>query len=219
MNNLSPTTLLLQDLISAPTKAECILECLTADQIIMIENTINRVKRRKMDKSHLPSPVASPPTTSKEDDTAMVNSPSAAAIANALAAAMVSAALQVPTSTKNDGNATVTPSMTVTNSTTTAPTTPVTSNDPIAEVKDGVEWVSFVYSHNRTLKRYSIRTDIKNVAIDVVDDKFKAENCVCNIIFRLIGFLTSQRMILFILDTNEYIGLSPCQPSKGNIQG
>jgi hypothetical protein len=178
MNNLSPTTLLLQDLISAPTKAECILECLTADQIIMIENTINRVKRRKMNKSQLPSPVASPPTTSKGDDIVMENPPSAAAIANALAAAMVSAALQVPATTKNNGNATVTPSKTVTNPTTTAPTTSVTSNDPIAEVKDGVEWVSFVYSHNRTLKRYSIRTDVQNVALDIVDDKFKAENCV-----------------------------------------
>jgi hypothetical protein len=178
MSNLSPTTLLLQDLISAPTKAECILECLTADQIIMIENTISRVKRRKME-SQLPSPVASPPTTSKEDDIVKENSPSATAIANALAAAMVSAALQVPTTTKSNGNATIVPSKTVTNPTTTAPTTPVTSNDPIAEVKDGIEWVSFVYSHNRTLKRYSIRTDIQNVALDVVDDKFKAENCVC----------------------------------------
>lgn len=168
MSNTSPTTLLLQDLISAPSKAESILECLTADQIIMIEDTINRIKRRKMDKSQLPSPIASPPTVSK--DIIMENTSSAAAIANALAAAMVSAALQVPTPVKN--NTTVTPAKTVTNNAS------VTSNDPIAEVKDGVEWVSFVYSHNRTLKRYSIRTDIQKVALDVVDDKFKAENCV-----------------------------------------
>lgn len=200
MNSLSPTTLLLQDLISAPNKAESILECLTSEQINMIENTISRIKRRKMDKSHLPSPVASPPTAplKEEEDIVMENSSSAAAIANALAAAMVSAALQVPVSTvsaKNNSNtaasatgsniaasaATVTPAKTVANSASAAAATtaPVTSNDPIAEVKDGVEWVSFVYSHNRTLKRYSIRTDIQKVALDVVDDKFKAENCVC----------------------------------------
>lgn len=175
------------------------MECLTSEQINMIENTISRIKRRKMDKSHLPSPVASPPTATlkEEEDIVMENSSSAAAIANALAAAMVSAALQVPVSTvsaKNNSNAaasatgsnvaasatTVTPAKTVANSTSAAPaaTAPVTSNDPIAEVKDGVEWVSFVYSHNRTLKRYSIRTDIQKVALDVVDDKFKAENCV-----------------------------------------
>lgn len=194
MNNSSPTTLLLQDLISAPNQAESILECLTSEQINMIENTINRIKRRKMDKSsHLPSPVASPPTTSlKEDDIVMENSSSAAAIANALAAAMVSAALQVPVSTvsaKNNSN-TASTAAAAASATTVSPTkatnsnstTPVTSNDPIAEVKDGVEWVSFVYSHNRTLKRYSIRTDIQKVALDVVDDKFKAENCVCILI-------------------------------------
>jgi hypothetical protein len=185
----SPTTLLLQDLISAPSKAESILECLTADQIIMIEDTINRVKRRKMDKSQLPSPVASPPTASKK----LENLSSAAAIANALAAAMVSAAFQAPTSTTsnvacasakatlpttNTAVTTVAPSKTFTNNNAATATTPVSSNDPIAEIKDGVEWVSFVYSHNRTLKRYSIRTDIQKVALDVVDDKFKAENCV-----------------------------------------
>jgi hypothetical protein len=199
MNNSSPTTLLLQDLISAPNKAESILECLTSEQINMIENTINRIKRRKMDKSsHLPSPMASPPTTSlkEEDDIVMENSSSAAAIANALAAAMVSAALQVPVSTvsaKNNSNAastttasatTVSPAKTTNNNS----TTPVTSNDPIAEVKDGVEWVSFVYSHNRTLKRYSIRTDIQKVTLDVVDDKFKAENCVCILFYYLSKF-------------------------------
>lgn len=192
MNNSSPTTLLLQDLISAPNQAESILECLTSEQINMIENTINRIKRRKMDKSsHLPSPVASPPTTSlKEDDIVMENSSSAAAIANALAAAMVSAALQVPVSTVSAKNNSNTASTAAVSATTVSPTkttnsnstTPVTSNDPIAEVKDGVEWVSFVYSHNRTLKRYSIRTDIQKVALDVVDDKFKAENCVCILI-------------------------------------
>lgn len=192
MNNSSPTTLLLQDLISAPNKAESILECLTSEQINMIENTISRIKRRKMDKSHLPSPVASPPTASlkEEEDIVMENSSSAAAIANALAAAMVSAALQVPVSTVSAKNNSNTASTAAASATTVSPTkttnsnstTPVTSNDPIAEVKDGVEWVSFVYSHNRTLKRYSIRTDIQKVALDVVDDKFKAENCVCILI-------------------------------------
>lgn len=181
--NTSPTTLLLQDLINAPAKAESILECLTADQIIMIEDTINRVKRRKMDKSQLPSPIATPPTLAK--DVVETTSSSAAAIANALAAAMVSAALQAPATPTKTTPTTVTPSKTVTAPTTsvaaataTTTTTSVTSNDPIAEVKDGVEWVSFVYSHNRTLKRYSIRTDIQKVALDIVDDKFKAENCV-----------------------------------------
>ncbi|KAI8326864.1 hypothetical protein BD560DRAFT_419077 [Blakeslea trispora] len=177
MSNLSPTTLLIQDLISAPNKAESILESLTADQIVMIESTINRVKRRKMDKSQLPSPVASPSSTPAED--LSEDTSSATAIANALAAAMVSAALQASNTTlatKTNTNGTVAPSKTVTNNMTA--NTSVTSNEPIAEIKDGVEWVSFVYSHNRTLKRYSIRTDIQTVALGIVDDQFKADNCV-----------------------------------------
>ncbi|KAI9484094.1 MAG: hypothetical protein EXX96DRAFT_520950 [Benjaminiella poitrasii] len=190
MTNSTPATLLLQDLINAPSKAESMLECLTAEQIVMIENTIDRIKRRKLNKpqQQLPSPLASPPLTTKEreeeeegEENASRNSASAAAIANALAAAMVSAALQVPptvtTATETNTPATtitVAPSKTLTNH-----TVPVaTANEPTSEVKDGVEWVSFVYSHNRTLKRYSIRTDIKNVALNAVDDKFKTENCV-----------------------------------------
>ncbi|KAG1145210.1 hypothetical protein G6F37_010949 [Rhizopus arrhizus] len=174
MTTLSPTTLLLGEIIQSPSKAESILESLTAEQIMMIETTIHRVKRRKMDKS-------------QEDK----NPSHASAIASALAAAMVSAALQSKashpapatsgaSSTSNEKStvnvATTTNSTVMT--TTTASAAPATNNDPVAEVKDGVEWVSFVYSHNRTLKRYSIRTDIQNVVLEAVDDKFKAENCV-----------------------------------------
>lgn len=174
MTTLSPTTLLLGEIIQSPSKAESILESLTAEQIMMIETTIHRVKRRKMDKS-------------QEDK----NPSHASAIASALAAAMVSAALQSKAShpapatsgapsTSNEKStvnvATTTNATAMT--TTTASAAPATNNDPVAEVKDGVEWVSFVYSHNRTLKRYSIRTDIQNVVLEAVDDKFKAENCV-----------------------------------------
>ncbi|KAI8386889.1 hypothetical protein BD560DRAFT_383079 [Blakeslea trispora] len=156
MSNLSPTTLLIQDLISAPNKAESILESLTADQI-------------KMDKSQLPSPVASPSSTPAED--LSEDTSSATAIANALAAAMVSAALQASNTTlatKTNTNGTVAPSKTVTNN--------MTANTSMA-----LKWVSFVYSHNRTLKRYSIRTDIQTVALGIVDDQFKADNCVRDI--------------------------------------
>jgi hypothetical protein len=160
---MSLTTLLIQDIINAPTQAESILESLTAEQIGMIENTINRVKRRKMDKA-------------EQNNT---SSSSATEIANALAAAMVSAALQVP--------ATPTVSDTKAKTSKTSNISP-TCNEPLAEVKDGVEWVSFVYSHNRTLKRYSIRTDIQTVMMDAVEDKFKAENCVS-----VIGWLNKKK--------------------------
>lgn len=54
----------------------------------------------------------------------------------------------------------------------------VTNHEPRTEIKDGVEWVSFVYSHHRVLRRYSIRTDVDKVDLSILDDKFKSDNCV-----------------------------------------
>lgn len=56
--------------------------------------------------------------------------------------------------------------------------TVVTNHEPRTEIKDGVEWVSFVYSHHRVLRRYSIRTDVDKVDLAILDDKFKSDNCV-----------------------------------------
>lgn len=56
----------------------------------------------------------------------------------------------------------------------------VSSHEPITEVRDGVEWVSFVYSHHRILRRYCIRTDLEKVDINQLDEKFKRDNCVSN---------------------------------------
>ncbi|ORX43096.1 hypothetical protein DM01DRAFT_1340869 [Hesseltinella vesiculosa] len=52
------------------------------------------------------------------------------------------------------------------------------ASEPTTEVRDGVEWVSFVYSHLRVVRRYCIRTDLEMVDIDVLDEEFKQENCV-----------------------------------------
>lgn len=52
------------------------------------------------------------------------------------------------------------------------------SSEPITEVIDGVEWVSFIYSHNRQLKQYKIRTDIDTIDLDELNEQFKNENCV-----------------------------------------
>ncbi|KAL0078140.1 hypothetical protein F4703DRAFT_1742319, partial [Phycomyces blakesleeanus] len=117
----SPTSLSLQELINAPENAESLLDRLTADQLLLIEQTINNVKRRKLDKK----------TTSKTSKTSK-----------------------------------------------TSFLLHVTSNEPLTEIRDGIEWVSFVYSHNRTLKRYSIRTDITKVLLNTIDEKFKTDNCV-----------------------------------------
>ncbi|KAI9304363.1 hypothetical protein BJ944DRAFT_86918 [Cunninghamella echinulata] len=58
------------------------------------------------------------------------------------------------------------------------PTSITQSGPPVIEVRDGIEWVSFVYSHNRVLKRYTIRTDIDNICLDNIDVQFQLDNCV-----------------------------------------
>lgn len=68
-----------------------------------------------------------------------------------------------------------------TKSTAKPPTTPspfLSSHEPTTEIREGVEWVSFVYSHHRTLRRYCIRTDLDKVDTNILDEKFKKENCV-----------------------------------------
>ncbi|KAI8384928.1 uncharacterized protein BYT42DRAFT_564112 [Radiomyces spectabilis] len=153
-----PTSLLLQDFLVEPAKVEHILDRLTSDQIEMIESTINRVKRRKFVKQQQVSTATDPAAA-------------VAVLADALAAALTATPLQ-PGSVKE---ASTTPSPPPPSS---ASSGGIPSHDLTAEVKDGVEWVSFVYSHNRTLKRYKIRTDIHTISLDAIDDKFKSENCV-----------------------------------------
>ncbi|GAA5800319.1 hypothetical protein HPULCUR_005746 [Helicostylum pulchrum] len=146
----TPTSLSLQDLITAPAKAESLLELLTPEQILAIEQTLGKVKKRRLDKEEI---------NANENKT----------IKN--------------TTLTNNNNTIITPTPTPTltptpTTTATKPTNSTTPNEPTTEMKDGVEWVSFVYSHNRTLKRYSIRTDLLQVDTTLIDDKFKSENCV-----------------------------------------
>ncbi|KAI9301550.1 hypothetical protein BJ944DRAFT_2851 [Cunninghamella echinulata] len=95
-------------------------------------------------------------------------------------------------STNNNNNNILTnnstpPTTTATTTTTTTTTAtsvlntdnkPTTSVEPMTEIKDGVEWVSFVYSHHRVVRRYRIRTDLGSVDITKLDEKFKSDNCV-----------------------------------------
>ncbi|KAI8640639.1 hypothetical protein BD408DRAFT_419401 [Parasitella parasitica] len=151
-NNMlhSPTSLRLEDLITAPAKAEFLLELLTPDQIQAIEQTLGKVKKRRLNKSTAPK---SQPAAAATSNAATTNATTATTVTTPTAPA-----------SKQSSNSNTTPS--------SAP------NEPITEMRDGVEWVSFVYSHNRTLKRYSIRTDLQQIDISAVDDKFKIENCV-----------------------------------------
>lgn len=158
----TPTSLSLQDLITAPAKAESLLELLTPDQILAIEQTLGKVKRRRLDKEDLNATIDSTNTTITTNNTTnapVINNESVTTTTKTTAtASKINNTAMKPTTTNNNSSS--------------------TPNEPITEMRDGVEWVSFVYSHNRTLKRYSIRTDLAQVDTSVIDDKFKSENCV-----------------------------------------
>ncbi|KAI7902820.1 uncharacterized protein BX663DRAFT_510610 [Cokeromyces recurvatus] len=164
MDNIpySPTSLSLEDLINAPAKAESLLELLTPDQISAIERTLGKVKRRRLNKAAEMNKSFSPLVNPKNNASTNTSNASASATTNS-------------TTTISSSSSPSTPPPVLKHVSTNNSSSP---NEPITEVKDGVEWVSFVYSHNRTLKRYSIRTDINSVDPSLVCDKFKSENCV-----------------------------------------
>ncbi|ORX92246.1 hypothetical protein K493DRAFT_408916 [Basidiobolus meristosporus CBS 931.73] len=54
----------------------------------------------------------------------------------------------------------------------------VVSKEPATFIRDGIEWVSFFYSHNRRLQKYEIRTDVDKVNLEELSPGFKQENCV-----------------------------------------
>ncbi|KAG2225929.1 hypothetical protein INT45_006625 [Circinella minor] len=217
--------LTLKDLFAnMPAKAESLLSQLTPEQILLIEDTISRIKRRKTDHDNnnninnnndtikknnnasvtittkinepnnnnktnatmTPTATVTATTTTTTTKKVMTNeqenqsTATATAIANALASAMTTAALQQAPSSSTASNTSSSQATTPTPASTKSDVAiaPTTRQEPVAEVRDGVEWVSFVYSHNRTLKRYNIRTDIHTVDLQAIDQKFKEDNCV-----------------------------------------
>ncbi|KAG1138205.1 hypothetical protein G6F37_010850 [Rhizopus arrhizus] len=196
--------LCVNDLLHPTEKSESLLESLTATQLEEIEKTLNKVKVKKQSSpkqtavSAPVTPIANP-TTLHHDWTLV-----AAQIAKALADTMTSSAtVQMPkakitkpplsdvtAATGPDSDNTRSPSTstidTVTvkteddtsTTTTTTSSTSVTSHEPRTEIREGIEWVSFVYSHHRVLRRYSIRTDIEKVDLNQLEESFKNENCV-----------------------------------------
>jgi hypothetical protein len=93
------------------------------------------------------------------------------------------------TNNTTNNNSTAKPPTTAANTNTaTTPSPFLSGHEPTTEIKEGVEWVSFVYSHHRTLRRYCIRTDLDQVDTSILDEKFKKENCVSIFIIAAIYF-------------------------------
>ncbi|RCI06262.1 hypothetical protein CU098_010246 [Rhizopus stolonifer] len=195
--------LCVNDLLHPTEKSESLLEALTATQLDGIEKTLNKIKMKKQSSpkpagnknmTHKPSTcqlnlsiATSSPVTPQllHHDWTLV----AAQIAKALAETMSSSITASKSKTKPPSPATIesvsdksrscSPSVAeATDSTDTIDTASITNHEPRTEIREGVEWVSFVYSHHRILRRYSIRTDIDNIDLTQLEESFKNENCV-----------------------------------------
>ncbi|KAI7853397.1 hypothetical protein BDC45DRAFT_536495 [Circinella umbellata] len=179
------------DLLHSSDKAESLLESLTTEQLNIIEKTLNKIREKK-------APVT-PPQPQPQEEWNNAASQVAKVLADAISAVETDTTITVtnnsnsiklqgkgteassllPPPSSSSSSSSLPPSKTTTTSTNENNTNgTVSHHEPVTENRDGVEWVSFVYSHHRILRRYCIRTDLDKVDISQLDEKFKRDNCV-----------------------------------------
>ncbi|KAI8879434.1 hypothetical protein K501DRAFT_336093 [Backusella circina FSU 941] len=206
-NNNPELQLSINDLVNPTEKAETLLETLSNEQLNVIEQTLFKIKERKLgtptggDRGSLSASsntilVQDIPNNNNNNNTGAITvtvntkssdmstvtsgtSSSESQDWDSTATKVAKALANVISMTSNEkdqdpttNNATITQS----NKCTKPPNN--NSHEPTTELREGIEWVSFVYSHHRTLRRYCIRTDLDKVDTSILDDKFKKENCV-----------------------------------------
>lgn len=54
----------------------------------------------------------------------------------------------------------------------------LTAHEPISKMIDGIEYITFLYSHDRLVKEYTIRTDVESVNLDDITMDFRIQNAV-----------------------------------------
>ncbi|KAI8980915.1 hypothetical protein BDB01DRAFT_796072 [Pilobolus umbonatus] len=169
--------LCVNDLLHPTEKSESLLEALTATQLEEIEKTLHKIKEKKQSpKQPMATSISHTITNRLPHDWAYVATQIAKVLVDTITHQSHSPlATKPPVSGSSSGKPT-----TLDPKDNNEPTagSVVSNHEPCTEIRDGVEWVSFVYSHHRNLKRYSIRTDIDKVDINLLGDKFKIENCV-----------------------------------------
>ncbi|ORY96291.1 hypothetical protein BCR43DRAFT_270795 [Syncephalastrum racemosum] len=181
--------LCIADLCEPNEKAETLLSRLTSEQLNIIEQTLNKIREKKnehmdsnnpaaslvaRDPSSSPSSTCSSLASSSPSTTTITASieatpntsmaPAASSASCWTAATEVAQALASAMSKPGQKRQTITGAK--------------DAHEPVTEMRDGVEWVSFVYSHHRVLRRYCIRTDLDKVDLDQLTETFKRDNCV-----------------------------------------
>ncbi|KAI7876233.1 hypothetical protein K492DRAFT_172694 [Lichtheimia hyalospora FSU 10163] len=182
--------LCVNDLLHPTAKAESLLEALTTEQLNVIEQTLNKIREKKHLTEDIHTTAINTPATTSTITTTTLSPPTTTTPATAM---LSNVSLPTPPPAQQDewaraanqvAKALADAISAVDNHTVDGSNKEDGSNasqhhhEPVTEIRDGVEWVSFVYSHHRILRRYCIRTDLDKVDIQQLDDKFKRDNCV-----------------------------------------
>lgn len=57
----------------------------------------------------------------------------------------------------------------------------LSAHEPVARIINGVEYITFLYSHDRLVKEYTVRTNVDTVNLDDIPVGFRVQNAVsCN---------------------------------------
>ncbi|KAI8884017.1 hypothetical protein K501DRAFT_183195 [Backusella circina FSU 941] len=54
----------------------------------------------------------------------------------------------------------------------------LSAHEPIARVIDGIEYITFLYSHERLVKEYTVRTDVESVNLENIPIGFRVQNAI-----------------------------------------
>ncbi|KAI8384631.1 uncharacterized protein BYT42DRAFT_529759 [Radiomyces spectabilis] len=175
----------LNDLLHPTEQSEFLLDFLTMEQLAVMENTLRKVKDRKMASVAADSVMVASSDVNECATTTSSPSPlpqqqqqqqngwmlAASQLAKTLAESIsmnnvvcTELAIEKPDTPPSQNNLPA--------------ATSATLHEPIIEKRDNVEWLSFIYSHHRVMRRYCIRTDVETVDMSLLDDEFKRENCV-----------------------------------------
>ncbi|GAA5802816.1 hypothetical protein HPULCUR_008291 [Helicostylum pulchrum] len=54
----------------------------------------------------------------------------------------------------------------------------LTAHEPVSKIIDGIEYITFLYSHDRLVKEYTVRTDVDHVNLDDISMDFRTQNAI-----------------------------------------
>lgn len=54
----------------------------------------------------------------------------------------------------------------------------LSAHEPVARIIDGIEYITFLYSHDRLVKEYTVQTNVDSVNIDEIPAGFRVQNAV-----------------------------------------